>query len=369
MLLDPFEEQFDLPAGLVVQVNTLGSSPWMTLSTLSNRVYFGDSLLGTTTGYANSDAAVIKDRLGSVQPSYAYGTDTGSGEQTSPGDDFATYWKHSSTGFEYAMNRYYSTGYGRFLTVDPFGGSGMAVSPLSWNRYAYSSGDPVNQMDPSGLDDIGDPDPDTPPFGCDLFGGCVPGCPVGMINAALGISTGFLPGLGDEDFCFVLPIVPVFLQGGGGAGPECFAQLKDRPVKDSIASKFDAVHTFWRVQGDIAGVIEQFILTAGPLIKPGSTIQYLDAWAIPGNSAGQDNSAQHLVWSSGLSGSLCASVDRMIIAAERFPQNQILYRPVSALGFGGPNSNSAAHYFAIAGGFDPTAPWNAYGWPAGLGFS
>jgi hypothetical protein len=31
----------------VVQVNTLGSSPWMTLSTLSNRVYFGGMLLGS----------------------------------------------------------------------------------------------------------------------------------------------------------------------------------------------------------------------------------------------------------------------------------------------------------------------------------
>jgi RHS repeat-associated protein len=108
-------------------------------------------LLGTTTGYAVSDADLIKDRLGSVQPSYAYGTDTGSGQQTSPGDDFATYWKDSSTGFEYAMNRYYSTGYGRFLTADPFGGSARARNPGSMNRYTYSLSDPVNSVDQSGL--------------------------------------------------------------------------------------------------------------------------------------------------------------------------------------------------------------------------
>jgi RHS repeat-associated protein len=137
----------------VVQVNVLGSSPWMTLSTLSNRVYFGGMLLGTTTGYAVSDADLIKDRLGSVQPSYAYGTDTGSGQQTSPGDDFATYWKDSSSGFEYAMNRYYSAGYGRFLTVDPFGGSVNVNAPGSMNRYTYSEGDPVNGYDPTGLCD------------------------------------------------------------------------------------------------------------------------------------------------------------------------------------------------------------------------
>ena len=142
----------------VVQVNTLGSSPWMTLSTVSNRVYFGGMLLGTTTGYAISDEDLIKDRLGSVQPSYAYGTDTGSGQQTSPGDDFATYWKDSSSGFEYAMNRYYSAGYGRFLTVDPFGGSAHVRIPQSWNRYQYAASDPVNRRDPSGLGDGGSDD-------------------------------------------------------------------------------------------------------------------------------------------------------------------------------------------------------------------
>ena len=125
----------------------------MTLSTLSNRVYFGGMLLGTKTGYAVSDADLIKDRLGPVQPSYAYGTDTGSGQQTSPGDDFATYWKDSSSGFEYAMNRYYSAGYGRFLTVDPFGGSVNVNAPGSMNRYTYSEGDPVNGYDPTGLCD------------------------------------------------------------------------------------------------------------------------------------------------------------------------------------------------------------------------
>ncbi len=49
------------------------------------------------------------------------------------------------------MNRYYSAGYGRFLTVDRFGASARAGNPTSWNRYAYSLGDPINGDDPSGL--------------------------------------------------------------------------------------------------------------------------------------------------------------------------------------------------------------------------
>jgi RHS repeat-associated protein len=134
----------------VVQVSFNPTAPYVTATTLSNRIYFGKTLLGTTNGHVNTDSSLIKDRLGSVQPSYAYGTDTGSGQQTSPGDDFATYMKDSSTGFEYAMNRYYSTGYGRFLTVDPFGGSASADEPGTWNRYAYTAGDPVNRLDATG---------------------------------------------------------------------------------------------------------------------------------------------------------------------------------------------------------------------------
>ncbi len=49
------------------------------------------------------------------------------------------------------MNRYYSAGYGRFLTVDPFGGSARVRNPGSMNRYTYALGDPVNGYDPGGL--------------------------------------------------------------------------------------------------------------------------------------------------------------------------------------------------------------------------
>jgi len=161
----------------VVQLNFNPTAPYVTATTLSNRIYFGKMLLGTTNGQVNTDSSLMKDRLGSVQPSYAYGTATGSGEQTSPGDDFATYWKDSSTGFEYAMNRYYSTGYGRFLTVDPFGGSARAGNPGSMNRYWYAGDDPVNRRDPSGLDpgdptfyvtSTGEPDPSDDEGGPDV---------------------------------------------------------------------------------------------------------------------------------------------------------------------------------------------------------
>jgi len=55
-----------------------------------------------------------------------------------------------------ADQRFYASSYGRFNTPDPFGGSAKPRDPLSWNRYSYTRGDPVNRHDPSGLDDGSD---------------------------------------------------------------------------------------------------------------------------------------------------------------------------------------------------------------------
>ncbi len=53
--------------------------------------------------------------------------------------------------------RFYASAYGRFLTADPFRATTRSVNnpkdPGSWNRYAYTRGDPVNRLDPSGRDD------------------------------------------------------------------------------------------------------------------------------------------------------------------------------------------------------------------------
>lgn len=56
-------------------------------------------------------------------------------------------------GLDYANNRYYSNAYGRFMTPDPYTNSGRLSDPQSWNPYVYTRGDPVNRLDPVGLDD------------------------------------------------------------------------------------------------------------------------------------------------------------------------------------------------------------------------
>jgi RHS repeat-associated protein len=94
--------------------------------------------------------APAADRLGTTVPVYPYGdeiTPTANGVTK-----FATYLRDSFTGLDYADQRYYASGYGRFNTADKSTGSARLGIPGTWNRYAYVGGDPINLNDPSGLD-------------------------------------------------------------------------------------------------------------------------------------------------------------------------------------------------------------------------
>jgi len=100
--------------------------------------------------------AVVTDRLGSVRAGGSPATryfPYGEEQQTTAQDrdKFATYYRDSSTGLDYADQRYYGSTVGRFLTADPYQASGGPRDPGSWNRYAYVLSDPVNLTDPSGL--------------------------------------------------------------------------------------------------------------------------------------------------------------------------------------------------------------------------
>ncbi len=91
-----------------------------------------------------------QDRLGSAGDFYPWGEAKGG---NNPADtwSYATYWRDSASGLDYANNRYYSNQYGRFMTPDPSWRSIDRTSPQTWNRYAYVLGDPVNSNDPTGL--------------------------------------------------------------------------------------------------------------------------------------------------------------------------------------------------------------------------
>jgi RHS repeat-associated protein len=120
-------------------------------------------------------------------------------ERTSTPDGtekFGTYYR-DGPGQDYAQQRYYNNGTGRFWSVDP-GGIGTAdpSNPTSLNRYAYVNGDPVNFFDrygqieqaPGATDCIADPDYcEAYDWGCSYGGlgffawGCVTGGYLGPV--------------------------------------------------------------------------------------------------------------------------------------------------------------------------------------------
>jgi RHS repeat-associated protein len=125
------------------------------LTMVSADVYFGGRPI-----MQNSKTITLRDRLGSVMArGGAYDSERHDyfpyGEERTPtiGDrnKYGTYHR-DQTGLDYADQRYYNSTIGRFLSADPYEASGGASEPASWGRGVYVHGDPVNFLDPSGLD-------------------------------------------------------------------------------------------------------------------------------------------------------------------------------------------------------------------------
>src|SRR6202167_2016630 len=137
----------------------------------SQNVYFGGKLIST------EGNAVAVDRLGSVRWNaasgghayYPYGVEYSA--TTKDTEKYATYTRDTLTGLDYAKNRYYSSTWGRFMAPDPSHASMHLQTPLSWNRYTYTLGDPIGGNDPRGLDSDDDGDDGCPDGQMCFFGG------------------------------------------------------------------------------------------------------------------------------------------------------------------------------------------------------
>ena len=66
-----------------------------------------------------------------------------------------TTYDRNANGRDEAMMRSYHAWFSRFDQPDPYDGAYDLADPQSLNRYAYVQNDPVNFVDPSGLDDCG----------------------------------------------------------------------------------------------------------------------------------------------------------------------------------------------------------------------
>jgi RHS repeat-associated protein len=106
---------------------------------------------------------------------------------------FTTYERDGNASDE-AMHRRYNRWWSRFDQPDPYDGSYNLGDPQSFNRYAYVNNDPVNVVDPTGLD------PTDPPS-------------TTVIDPATGLPTS-VPGVNGG----VVTIGIGGLRGGGGGG-------------------------------------------------------------------------------------------------------------------------------------------------------
>ncbi|HBB90011.1 MAG TPA: hypothetical protein DC047_20600 [Blastocatellia bacterium] len=81
-----------------------------------------------------------------------WGADTNrSGSSAFQPNKFTSY-ERDSNGSDEAMFRRYNRKHSRFDQPDPYDGSYSLNDPQSFNRYAYTQGDPVNFVDPTGLE-------------------------------------------------------------------------------------------------------------------------------------------------------------------------------------------------------------------------
>src|SRR5271170_2995808 len=95
-----------------------------------------------------------QDRLNSLGKYFPYGEDRYSPSPANPAngqEKFATYTRDAETGLDYAYQRYYTAGLGRFMTPDPSSAGVAASTPQTWNPYTYVAGDPINANDSTGL--------------------------------------------------------------------------------------------------------------------------------------------------------------------------------------------------------------------------
>ncbi|MEQ1606438.1 MAG: RHS repeat-associated core domain-containing protein [Pyrinomonadaceae bacterium] len=150
-------------SSIIAEYQLVSASPrW-----LKSYVYAGSRLLMTAariTSSSEKKETHHPDRLGTKlvtntgggtdyqQSTLPFGTAFGAESSGYSNQVFTSYDRSAGTGLDYANNRTYSSGDGRFSQVDPIGMASASIgNPQSNNLYAYTQNMPTDFVDPSGL--------------------------------------------------------------------------------------------------------------------------------------------------------------------------------------------------------------------------
>jgi RHS repeat-associated protein len=115
-------------------------------STNSVNYYFAEHV-GSARIVANSSGTPVDD-----SDFYPFGGERNYLNSSPQNYKFAGKERDSESGLDNFGARYDSSNFGRFMSPDPVGG--RPASPQSWNLYAYVANNPLNAVDPTGLDCI-----------------------------------------------------------------------------------------------------------------------------------------------------------------------------------------------------------------------
>ena len=131
-ILDDGANTYLYGAGRIAQVNATGTE------------YFLGDALGSVRQMTDASGAVTLAKAYDPYGQAVQSSGTGSSRYGFTGEQY-----DESTGMVYLRARYYAPSVGRFLSRDSWGGD--ANNPLSFNRWAYTEGNPINLIDPSGF--------------------------------------------------------------------------------------------------------------------------------------------------------------------------------------------------------------------------
>ena len=246
-----------------------------------------------------------------------------------------------------AVQRYYYANAGRFWTADPTGRAAAdPQNPSSWNMYAYTVGDPVNGVDPTGTDDSGLCELDAyldgfVPIECGSSGSTGNPCFGG--NSAIPVAA-----------CALIPLLPVAF-----APPplSCSVSLDYRPVAGLPGSNHAYIDVTIGTGEFVVEGLPKFPIPLPPPVLWGTITS--NVFAVTANGVVPQDTNDHPLTdgsTGGVSGtSVCPQALGILSEATSFPKI-VPYTPYPAIFPIGINSNTYAQILLAGVGLDLGSP-------------